>query len=302
MSPHLDADAGGPADLRHALVLVDLAESTTAVADFDAPLLPVTDLSAHRGDGVFETVLVDHGRYHNADRHFARFARSAAAMELPAPEESLWKSAFDECVDEFRRRNPGIAEFGVRYVMSRGLDAAPSPHGWVMSAPMAPGYVSQRATGISAGVISAGHPAYIGREAPWLLHGAKTLSYAANMAMGRWAAAHGYEEVLRVTTDGIVLEFPTGNIVIARGRELLTPDPAAGLLHGTTQQGVFDRAAAAGWATAYADLSVADVRTADGVWALSSLRKVVPVKLLDGTALHFDSELDALVRSWGELD
>ena len=45
-------------------------------------------------------------------------------------------------------------------------------------------------------------------RAPWLLGGAKTLSYAVNMASQRWAQAHGVDDVLWVSADGYALEAP----------------------------------------------------------------------------------------------
>ncbi|MDN6373656.1 MAG: aminotransferase PabC, partial [Brevibacterium aurantiacum] len=57
-----------------ALVLIDPAASTVEVSELSAPQLPVTDLSAHRGDGIFETVLVSLSgsgvTVVNRERHF----------------------------------------------------------------------------------------------------------------------------------------------------------------------------------------------------------------------------------------
>jgi branched-subunit amino acid aminotransferase/4-amino-4-deoxychorismate lyase len=45
-----------------------------------------------------------------------------------------------------------------------------------------------------------------------ILNGVKTLSYAANMAASRQAAAAGYDEAVLVSSGGIVLEGPTCSI------------------------------------------------------------------------------------------
>src|SRR5699024_10725044 len=97
-----------------------------------------------------------------------------------------------------------------------------------------------------------GFDAYIGSKAPWRLIGAKTLAYAVNQAAGRYAAANNADEALFVSHDGIVLEGPTANLIIRRGDRLLTPNPEAGLLSGTTQRLIFDHAEELGLQAEYA--------------------------------------------------
>ena len=45
------------------LILVNPATGTFELTDLRSAQLPVTDLSAHRGDGIFETVLVSVGAH-----------------------------------------------------------------------------------------------------------------------------------------------------------------------------------------------------------------------------------------------
>ena len=80
--------------------------------------------------------------------------------------------------------------------------------------------------------LARGLPADGAADMPWLLAGAKTLSYALNMAALRHAERHGAGDVIFVSSDGYILEGPRSTVVIAdrvreRGRKLRTIHPAA---------------------------------------------------------------------------
>jgi 4-amino-4-deoxychorismate lyase len=117
--------------------------------------------------------------------------------------------------------------------------------------------------------------------APWLLAGAKTLSYGVNMAALRYAAEHDADDVIFLGSDGAVLEAPTATVVLARGRTLLTPPPA-GILEGITVHRLLQTAARAGWRTELAAMAGSDLAAADGVWLVSSARLLAPVIAIDG--------------------
>ena len=280
------------------LILVDPDAATFELTDLRAAQLPVTDLSAHRGDGIFETVLVNRGAHGatvvSRERHFTRFRASASALNLPEPDQGLWDRVIDSLIAEVAAADPENVEFGIRYALSRGEQGADGqfrPRGWAFPVPVDDHIHTARKQGVTAVSLDRGFDAYIGSKAPWLLIGAKTLSYAVNQAAGRYAAANNADEALFVSHDGIVLEGPTANLIIRRGDRLLTPNPEAGLLSGTTQRLIFDRAEELGLQAEYADLRLEDVKEADGAWFVSSMRTAVALHELDGNAISVDQNL-----------
>jgi 4-amino-4-deoxychorismate lyase len=140
---------------------------------------------------------------------------------------------------------------------------------------------------------------------PWLLAGAKTLSYAVNMAAVREAGRRGADDVVFVSTDGHILEGPRSTVVIvtagADGRPcLLTPPPWYPILRGTTQQALFEAARASGFDCDYQALKPADLFAAQGVWLVSSITLAARVHTLDGRALTpapLHAEVTGLVDS-----
>ena len=100
---------------------------------------------------------------------------------------------------------------------------------------------------------------------PWLLAGAKTLSYAVNTAALRHAARQNAGDVIFVSSDGYVLESPRSTVVIAVESDmaggnpcLLTPPPWYPILRGTTQQALFEVARAKGYDCDYRALPIVD--------------------------------------------
>ena len=153
----------------------------------------------------------------------------------------------------------------------------------------------QRTEGISVVSLGLGVPADFRAQAPWLLGGAKTLSYAVNMAALRHAAARGADDVVFTSLEGQILEGPTSTVVWSAGGVLHTPPPDTGILPGTTMARLFARAAAAGLPTAVTPGTVDDLHAADAVWLVSGVRAAATVHTLDGVA-RGDGGLSAGVR------
>jgi 4-amino-4-deoxychorismate lyase len=127
--------------------------------------------------------------------------------------------------------------------------------------------------------------------------GAKTLSYAVNMAALRYAKKLGADDVIFTSSDGIVLEGPTSTVLIAHRdgdtKRLITPTLETGILPGTTQGAIFAAAREAGWELGYGPLTPENLLDAEGVWLVSSVRLLTPVNSIDGTAIARDGQLHA---------
>jgi 4-amino-4-deoxychorismate lyase len=179
--------------------------------------------------------------------------------------------------------------------LTRGLGEGTPPTLLVLLAPVPAETLRQRHQGVSVVSLSLGIPADFRATAPWLLGGAKTLSYAVNMAAQRHAHAAGADDVVFTSLEGRLLEGPTSTVVWAAGGRLHTPPVETGILAGTTQARLFARAEAEGWPTAVTLGTVEDLRAADAVWLLSGIRGAAPVTRLDG-AERGDAGLSRRVR------
>jgi 4-amino-4-deoxychorismate lyase len=231
------------------------------------------------------------GKPRELEPHLDRLARSAAMLELPEPDLGAWTKCAHLVIDSWT----GSAEMALKLVYTRGIDGGDgTPTGFALGMELAPSALRQRANGIAAITLDRGIEPGVVQRAPWLLLGAKSLSYAVNMAAGREAARRDADEAIFTEAGGeFILEGPTSTVVVAEGRTLRTPPAGLGILPGTTQAALFRAAEKAGWATKVEPVRVADLRAADAVLMVSSVRKVTRVHTLDGQALADSTALHA---------
>jgi 4-amino-4-deoxychorismate lyase len=251
------------------------------LVDPATPVLRADDLGLLRGDGIFEAVHVRGGKPWMLDEHLARLARSAARMELPLPAPG----AIHDLVDLVCAQVSQV-EHSLRLICTRGPEDGGDPTFLVLASPVGPASIQARDTGVKVRTATLGYAVGARTEAPWLLGGVKSLSYAINMASQRWAWAQGADDVVWVSADGYVLEAPTATVVWRSGSRLLTvPSAETGILAGTTARHLLDRSGELGLTAAEELITPAGLVEADGVWLISSIRGVAELRTLDGTEL-----------------
>jgi 4-amino-4-deoxychorismate lyase len=207
-------------------------------------------------------------------------AASAARLDLalpPAP--ALAELAAQACAGW-----PAEREGALRLVCTRGPESGTGPV-TVFATLAGVEEVTRRArqVGIAVRTATLGLPADVRGTAPWLLGGAKTVSYAVNMASQRWARSVGVDDVLWVSTEGYALEAPTSTLVWREGSALCTvPVEQTGILAGITTRWLLDHADALGCTAGGRMITPAELTSVDGVWFLSSVRGVAALRELDG--------------------
>jgi 4-amino-4-deoxychorismate lyase len=269
----------------------DYADTFTVV-DATAPALSVGELSTQRGDGVFESIGVIDGHAQEVVAHLERLANSARLCDLPVPHQEQWRQAVAVAAAACP---PGEAV--IKLILSRGVEHGPTPTAWVTAAPAAD-FSRVRGEGVRVVTLDRGYDLDVAERAPWLLLGAKTLSYAVNMAALREARKRGADDAIFLSTDGFVLEAPTASLILRFGDRFLTPEPSGGILHGTTQLSVYEYLSERGFETEYARIPASDLVGADAAWLVSSVRLAAPITAIDSTSLSVDAELTADVNQY----
>jgi len=258
------------------------------VIDPSAPALSVGELSTQRGDGIFESIGVVDGHAQETEAHLERLAHSARICDLPAPNPAQWRQAVAIAAAHAPREGEGV----IKLILSRGVEHGPAPTAWVTTGEAADNSIV-RERGIGVVTLDRGYGIDTPAQAPWLLLGAKTLSYAVNMAAIREAKRRGADDAIFVTSDGFVLEAPTASLILRINGRFVTPAPNGGILHGTTQLSLFSHLEEQGHPTGYETVPVDDLRRADAAWLVSSVRLAAPITAIDGARVPVDAELTA---------
>ncbi|MCI1660667.1 aminodeoxychorismate lyase [Bifidobacterium psychraerophilum] len=264
-------------------------EDLINIVDPRAHVVSAFDFAVTRGDGIFEATTVWKGQPVSLENHLRRLSHSARLMDLPQPDIEAFAQAVHTLIEQYDGSEAGPL---LRLLISRGLDDATGigrqdgglPSIWMFIDAMGSLHETDPISMIS---LTRGYPSDIAVRAPWLLNGAKTLSYAVNQAIHRECDRRKVTDAVLTTEDGYVLECPNSSIVAQYGTHLVTPDPSIGILHGTTQRELFAYGRQEGGSFEYAKLPFERLLEADRLY-MTHGGWVVPVGELDGRRYPVD--------------
>ena len=251
------------------------------------------DLSVLRGDGIFEATTVFKGYPISWENHLRRLADSARLMDMPIPNQTAFTAAVNKVIAEYDAPEPGPL---LCILVSRGLDPQTgigaehadtnAPSVWIFL----DGQGTLHSTNpVALASLSRGYASDVTAQAPWLLNGAKTLSYAINQSMHRECDRRGVDDAVTFTTDGFTLECPNSSIVAQYDHRFVTPDPHIGILNGTSQRECFAWARQEGYAIEYSKLPLAELREADRLY-MTHGGWVIPIGALDDRDYDVDEQ------------
>jgi para-aminobenzoate synthetase/4-amino-4-deoxychorismate lyase len=208
---------------------------------------------AHSGrerSGVFETMLVLDGQVVELDAHLERLSRSAS---------QLWGADL----------RPGLADDLARCAREISMPAAR------LRLQVTPGASGQASTQLTA--------AQVPRPSPMISQlGLRLRTAAVDNGIGshKWVertvvdeleARHRDQQVLITDHGGHCLETTRGNIIVFRGRSLITPPLDGRILPGTTRRVVLDIAAELGLVIEIRAVTVDELSSSDGLAVSGSL-------------------------------
>jgi branched-chain amino acid aminotransferase len=243
--------------------------------------IPVLDRGFLFGDSIYEVIRTRRGILFGWREHLDRLRLSAEGLGFAL---DLDDAEILRRIDATLRA-AGNPDSYVRILVTRGTGSAPNidlayatgPLRWVVMVRALPTMASTARVQIID---------RLRNDRRALDPAVKSGNYLNNVLGLAEAKAQGATDCLFLDAHGNATEASTSNIFVLRQGRLITPPLRVGILAGITRQMLLDFCRARGDQVAEADLSAADVRTADEVFLSSTLRDVAPVTHIDGAPVH----------------
>jgi 4-amino-4-deoxychorismate lyase len=251
------------------------------VIDPDTPIIHADDPGLLRGLAAFETLRVYGGQPFALDEHLARLTRSTERMGVGLPAAADLRALAMEAIEA-----AGVADCSLRFTVTGG-PADTGPVAMVLIGAIPASLETVRGAGISLITLQLGTDPRARIDAPWLLDGVKSTSYAVNMAARDEALRRGADDALFVAADGTVLEGPTTNVWWRRGETLYTPALDLGILAGVTRAWIIRLADDLGYKIEEGWYPRSEMAEAEEILTSSSVRELMPVVRLDGEAVGY---------------
>ncbi len=262
------------------MTVLALAVGGRGLVDPHEPVLHADDEAFLRGRGAFETIRVYDGRPFKLDDHLERLAASSRRLDLPPVDTETFRDLAGQAIAA-----AGEGDVVLRLYLTPGREGEGRPTALAMVSTIPAVLEDRRATGMRMITVPLGLDPNLRAEAPWLLGGVKSTSYAVNMAAEAEARRRGADDAVFLAAGRIVLEGPVTNIWWRQGRELFTPELDLGILAGVTRSTLLEEAARLGYDVREGAYPVDQLAAAEEAFTSSSVREVMPVIELDGAPI-----------------
>ncbi len=233
------------------------------------------------GHGLFETMRAYQGNVFRLEAHLNRLARSMSVLGWPCVSMDELRKAVYSTI-----RANQLSDASIRLTLSRGIGLA-RPDATTCGSPtmivFATPYVALSPKSYDAGWSLA--TVHIRRNLTSPLCSIKSANYLDNLLAKAEAQKQGGREALLLNTAGYVAEGTMCNLFFVIDGKLITPDIASGLLAGITRQVILELALQQGLLIEERPVLPDEITMASEAFLTSSLVELMPVTLLDGSAI-----------------
>ncbi len=232
------------------------------------------DRGYYFGDGIYEVFRVYGGKLFEAEAHFKRLERTAAAVRIDLPAAS---SELKKRLEQLIAAN-SLAEGTVYLQITRG--AAPRNHAF-------PGHAEPVLMACTTEVkrpvrmMQRGISVVTMEDIRWLRCDLKTLNLLPNTLAKQHALDQGADDVV-LHRSGLVTECSAANVMIVKEGAIVTHPADNLILHGITRAVALRLARELGIPAAETPFTLDDLRQADEAFVTGTTLEVTPVISVDG--------------------
>lgn len=233
--------------------------------------VPVLDRGFIFGDGVYEVIPAFAGRLFRLQEHLQRLENSLKSIKLHNP---LSRQQWVEILENLVAHNQG-SDQSIYLQVTRGpakrehnFPQQVVPTVFIMSEP-----VEKRPP-------SAGAKAITCADNRWQRCDIKSIALLANVLLRQQAVETGAAEAILIR-EGYVMEGAASNVFIVSDQIAITPPKSQFILPGITRDLILEAMQSAQLPYREADITEAQLRSADEIWVTSSVREILPIITLD---------------------
>ncbi|GAB1721543.1 MAG: D-amino-acid transaminase [Nitrospira sp. CR1.1] len=238
-------------------------------------VVSIEDRGFQFGDGVYEVIRTYRGKPFALDEHFARFERSAQALDLSLGRtKDQWMALIQEGL-----RLSRFPETKIYLQVTRGQ--APRDHPFPASPVPTTVLTFRELHSLDSSIRKAGVRAITVDDIRWGRCDIKSVNLLANvLARQRAKEADVFEAIL--VRDGLVTEGSVSNVMIVRNGVIETAPEGHRILSGVTRAIVLDLARKEGLPVVESFVGRDDLLTASEVFLTGTTVEVLPVVRIDG--------------------
>jgi len=241
-------------------------------------MIPVLDRGFIFGDGVYEVIPVYSRLPFRLGGHLRRLQTSLDSIRLQNPhDESKWRELIGRLVELNEPEDQSLYLQVTRGVAKRdhAFPTKVTPTVFMMSNPLVSPTADQIENGVA--VITA-------IDNRWLRCDVKSTALLPNVLLRQLSVDAGCAETL-LLRDGMLTEGSATNAFVVNDGVLMAPPKSNLMLPGITYDVVLELAEANDVPLEVRNISESELRRANEIWITSSSREVLPVTILDGTAV-----------------
>jgi 4-amino-4-deoxychorismate lyase len=256
----------------------------TLVNDLETSAIEISDRGLAYGDGLFETLRVVDGKVPLLPYHLKRFSLGVKALKLGNPLsiadqlERYVRIALKDAFKHAHLKSAVIKVIVTRGHGGRGYRPSPEPElNFITQVYEYPDFPSSNySEGISLQLCQhrlSHQPA---------LSGIKHLNRLDQVLASAELEASGSEEGLMLDYQGNAIEGTKSNILLVENNKLITPNLEQAGVAGTMRQYLIDNAEAIGFEFEEKNVSLEQLKSADGLAVMNSVFGLWPVKEFAG--------------------
>ncbi len=234
------------------------------------------------GDSIYEVVQTVDGSPFAWEEHLARLRNSASRLSMDLPwSDSQLRDEIDNAVDA----KTWQGESYVRVIITRGvgrialLPTSCVDPALIIIAKEIPKPGPKTDTGLVICLTKVRRNSRLAMDP-----GIKSGNYLNNVLAAIEANEMGADDALMLNETGHLTECTTSNIYLVKDGRILTPSLESGILDGITRMKVREVASNEGIHFIEGEYSVGDLESADEIFMTGTVKGVVPVCRINGTA------------------